>query len=469
MAEKIISNDNGDTVVFCGTLVHSTNASPMIILQDQVIGVQKGKIIFVKHKEDLQKVLDQHCLPKGCVKCLTKYQFLMPGLIDTHIHAPQYVYTGTALDLPLLDWLNRYTFPTEAKFSDLEFATYAYNKVVRRTLRCGTTTASYFATIHKESSLRLAEIAADLGQRAFIGKVNADQNSPPNYVETLEQSLKDTEWFIEKIKDLNNPLIAPIITPRFAISCSRELMTGLGELAKKHNLRVQSHISENRDEVKTVLEFYPDCKNYTDVYDKCGLMTDKTLMAHCIYLDDEEIQTFKDRGSAMSHCACSNFSLRSGVMDCRKMKESGVKLGLGTDVSGGYNPSMFDAIRDTITASNVQSIQHQPDRPYKHLDFREVFQLATLGGSKVLGIDSIVGSFEVGKEFDALLVTMDTEDSPFDIFQTDAYRDSLEDMIQKFLFLGDDRNIEEVYVCGRRVKPFMDEASKLKQQQQHLA
>eukprot|EP00057_Strongylocentrotus_purpuratus_P003807 XP_003727405.1 PREDICTED: guanine deaminase [Strongylocentrotus purpuratus] len=465
MAGNIISNDNGDAMVFCGTLIHATKASPMVILQDQVIGVRKGKILFVQPKEDLAKLLDQHNLSKGCVKYLTKYQFVMPGLIDTHIHAPQSVYAGTALDLTLLDWLNRYTYPTEAKFSDLDFATHAYTKVVRRTLTCGTTTATYFATIHKESSRKLAEIAADLGQRAFVGKVNADKNSPSNYIETLEQSLTDTEWFIEEVKDLDNPLVAPVITPRFAITCSWELMTGLGELAKKHNIRVQSHISENRDEIKSVLEAYPDCKNYTDVYDKCGLMTDKTLMAHCVYLDDDEIQTFKDRGSAMSHCPCSNFSLRSGVMDCRKMKDSGVKLGLGTDVSGGYNPSMFGAIRDAITATNVQSIQHLPEHPYRHLDFKEVFQIATLGGSQVLGIEDTVGNFEVGKEFDALLVTMDTEDSPFEIFENAAYEDSLEDMVQKFFFRGDDRNIEEVYVCGRKVKPFKDEETKQQQQQ----
>ncbi|XP_072174401.1 guanine deaminase-like [Diadema setosum] len=461
MADTGHANTNA-TTVFCGTLVHSTASKPLDVLGNFAIGFEhrNGKILFIIPESDLDEELRTRCLSADCVTYLTDFQFLMPGLVDTHIHAPQYVYAGTALDLPLLDWLNKYTFPVEAQYKDIKFASEAYRRVVKRTLASGTTTALYFATLHKEASLKLAEIAVELGQRAFVGKVNMDQNSPDYYVETTEQSLKDTEWFVKQVQALQNPLVQPVVTPRFAPSCSSTLMKGLADIAKKHQLHVQSHISENIDEVEWVKELFPQCENYTDVYDTHGLMTDKTVLAHCIYLDDGEIDVFKNHGTAMSHCPCSNFSLRSGVMDSRKMIDHGVKVGLGTDVSGGYSPSMLNAIQNCVTASNTISIMEQLNqrKNYQHLQFAEAFKLATLGGCEALGISDTVGNFEVGKEFDALLVNLKPPNSPLDVFQTEQYSDSKEDMIQKFIFLGDDRNIQEVYVKGRRVKPFSDDA-----------
>ncbi|XP_038058166.1 guanine deaminase-like isoform X2 [Patiria miniata] len=415
--------------VIQGTLVHAQSANqPLQILENNVIGVDKNKIIFVEPVECLSELSAQHGFELDEVHNINGC-FLMPGFVDTHIHAPQYVYTGTAMGLPLLEWLDKYTFPVEAKFDDLKFATDAYHKVVHRTLKNGTTTASYFATIHKEASLKLAEIAAKFGQRAFIGKVNMDSNSPDFYVETTENSIQDTEWFIKQVQSMNNPLVTPIVTPRFAVSCTLELMKKLAELAEKYNLPIQTHLGE----ILARPQVYPQYKSYMDVYSACNLLTTQTVLAHCIYLDDDEIETLRSHGCGVSHCACSNFSLKSGVLDLRKLMTRDVKVSLGTDVSGGYTPSMLGSIRQSVIASNVQECQQR--NGYRSVDFKEMFYLATLGGSKVLGLQNKIGNFEVGKDFDAILVNPEAANSPFDVFHS-TYSDTIEDVVQKFLYLG---------------------------------
>ncbi|XP_010218460.1 PREDICTED: guanine deaminase [Tinamus guttatus] len=372
----------------------------------------------------------------------------MPGLVDTHIHAPQYSFAGTRVDLPLLQWLTTYTFPTEAKFKDNDFAEEVYTRVVRRTLKNGTTTACYFATIHTDTSLLLAEIIDKFGQRAFVGKVCMDLNdSVPQYKETTADSIQETERFVKELLGKKYPRVQPIVTPRFAPSCTEDLLQALGNLAETHDLHVQSHISENEEELKIVKNLFPAYQNYTDVYDRNKLLTSKTVMAHACYLSEEELKLFNLRGASISHCPCSNSSLCSGILNVQKVLKHNVKLGLGTDVAGGYSASMLDAIRKTMMASNALLLNKVNERG---LTLEEAFRLATLGGSQVLGLENVIGNFEVGKEFDALLVNTKASDSPFDLFSSDAFEDTL----QKFLYLGDDRNISEVYVSGKQVVPF---------------
>nr|XP_028604850.1 guanine deaminase isoform X2 [Podarcis muralis] len=372
----------------------------------------------------------------------------MPGLVDAHIHAPQYSFAGTRIDLPLLQWLKEYTYPTEAKFKDNDFVEEVYTRVVRRTLKNGTTTACYFGTIHTDASLLLADIIDKFGQRAFVGKVCMDINeSFEEYKETTTESIKETERFVRGVLDKKYPRVHPIVTPRFGPSCTEELLNSLGKLAKIHDLHVQSHISESEGEMKLVEKLFPTYQNYTELYDKNNLLTNKTIMAHGCHLSDEELQVFNLKGAAIVHCPNSNISLCSGLLNARKVLKHRVKLGLGTDVAGGYSASMLDAIRKAIMVSNIIHINKEDEMC---LTLKEVFQLATLGGSQALGLDTVIGNFEVGKEFDALLINTKASDSPFELFTCDAF----EDMIQKFLYLGDDRNIEEVYVAGKLVVPF---------------
>ncbi|XP_020369043.2 guanine deaminase [Rhincodon typus] len=287
-----------------------------------------------------------------------------------------------------------------------------------------------------------------MGQRAFVGKVCMDLNNLfPTYKEQLCESVCETRRFVTELTGRMYPLVKPIVTPRFVPSCSSELMQQLGSYANSEGLHIQSHISESRAEVELVKSLFPDCKNYTDLYDRHSLLTDKTIMAHGVYLSNEELKVFQQKGAAISHCPNSNISLSSGLFDVRNALNHNVKVGLGTDVSGGYSPSILNAMRTAIDTIKIHSFQTSN---YERLSYQEIFKLATLGGCQALGLDNVTGNFEVGKDFDAILVNTNVPNSPFDIFPDDTQ----EDIFQKFLNLGDDRNMVEVYVAGKKVVPF---------------
>ncbi|XP_041756565.1 guanine deaminase [Coregonus clupeaformis] len=438
--------------VYRGTFVHSTYHKAVEILEDRLLGVDtEGKIAFIGSGKEVDSLSQKWGFEALAVTQLGQHEFFMPGMVDTHIHASQYSYAGTALDLPLLQWLNMYTFPVEARFKDLDFACNVYTHVVKRTLRNGTTTACYFATIHTDASLLLGQIANDFGQRALVGKVCMDTNNfVPHYKETPEESEGETKRFIGELLKKKYPLVRPVVTPRFAPSCSSALLGHLGEIAQNNHLHIQSHISETKEEVKLVKELFPDYDSYTDVYHRHNLLTDKTVMAHGCHLTDGELKLFRETGASVAHCPNSNISLCSGMLDVRRVLNHKVKLGLGTDVAGGYSPSMLDAVRRTLDTSKALTIQ---DTQYHTLTFEEVFRLATLGGSQALSLDEHTGNFEVGKDFDALRVNTDAAGGPIDQIN---HGEDPKVLLEKFLNLGDDRNIAEVYVAGKRVVPFVD-------------
>ncbi|XP_034397680.1 guanine deaminase [Cyclopterus lumpus] len=437
--------------VYRGTFIHSTQKTALQILEDELLGVDTdGKIAFTGRGTELVRLSQTFGFSPTEVIQLAKHEFFMPGLVDTHIHACQYSYAGTALDMPLLQWLNTYTFPVESHFKDLQFAHKVYSQVVKRTLRNGTTTACYFATIHTDASLLLGKIANDFGQRAFVGKVCMDRNdSVKHYKETNQESQEETCRFIAELLNKKYPLVRPVVTPRFALSCTGALLGQLGAIAKNNNLHIQSHISENVEEVNLVKKMFPDSESYTDVYLKHNLLTDKTVMAHGCYLSDEELVLFRETGASLAHCPNSNISLCSGMLNVRNVLNHKVKLGLGTDVAGGYSASMLDAVRRALDTSKILTIQN-PE--YKTLSFEEVFRLATLGGSQALSLDDQTGNFEVGKDFDALRVNVAAPGGPIDLVQCEEPKIILE----KFLNLGDDRNIAEVFVAGKKVVPFTE-------------
>ncbi|OCT97878.1 hypothetical protein XELAEV_18010111mg [Xenopus laevis] len=468
-----------DTVqqVFRGTFVHSTQICPMEILENHILGIgSTGKILFIEHAEKEAQLALKWKFDNSKIEDLGQNEFFMPGMIDTHIHASQYPFIGSGMERPLLEWLEHTTFPTEEKFSDLDIASTIYEAVVQRTLKNGTTTACYFATIHTDASLVLANTTDRYGQRAFIGKVCMDSNTIyPEYIESTEESIAETKRFVEAMQNMKYERVKPIITPRFAVSCSEKLLCELGRLADNYGLHIQSHISESVAEIQEVLNLFPEYNNYTEVYSKNNLLTNKTVMAHGCYLTDEELCMFRSNGSAISHCPNSNISLCSGHLDvCNAIKQK-VKMGLGTDIAGGYSISMLDAIRKAIETSKILFMEREKRRKEsktihsyhndengllsdqvknpgkKVLTNQEAFRLATLGGSEALNIDHITGNFEVNKEFDALLISPEAN-SPFDVLS----QLSKEDMVQRFLYLGDDRNIKAVYVAGRCVVPFQN-------------
>ncbi|KAK3735827.1 hypothetical protein QZH41_019925, partial [Actinostola sp. cb2023] len=434
---------------FRGTIVHSTDENPLTVLHDKVIGINnEGIIVFLEDSSQLEHLQKTFDFTSDQMTVLREHQFLIPGFIDTHIHAPQYRYMGTGYDVPLMDWLEKYTFPCEAKFKDAEFAKMTYDKVVQRTLDHGTTTASYFATIHYEATTILADVIEVLGQRAYVGKVCMDRNAPDYYIENTQQSLQDTERFINYVQHKHNPLIKAVVTPRFVITCTDELLEKLAALSRKYQLPIQSHLSENIDEINHVLELYPDCEHYTGVYKQFGLLTDRSYMAHCCHVSIDEISMLSGHATGVSHCPSSNINLRSGFADVRLLENKNIKVGLGTDIGAGNSYSMLSVIQSAINVSNSIAIHNNANNnEYNPITHKEAFYMATLGGSKVLGLDKKIGNFEVGKEFDVLLVDAAAHDSPFDCFDGD----DMDDVIQKFLYCGDDRNIKKVFVAGKCV------------------
>ncbi|KAF9425012.1 hypothetical protein BGZ94_007927 [Podila epigama] len=436
------------TNVFYGTLIHSRSIKEIEYLKQALLFIDtQGKIAKIVKNVPQDKVeASLEGVESEKVVRLTKDQFIIPGFVDTHIHAPQYTFCGNGHDLPLLEWLDTYTFPRESKFQNAAYARQLYTKSVARSLRNGTTSACWFATIHLEACKELVNIIQEQGQRAYVGKVNMNQNSPDFLIETTESSVKDTRAFIEYVKEVNadltnTPLVTPIITPRFAISCNSELLTELGKLAAEYNLPIQSHLCENLNEIGFTMSLFPESVNYTAVYADHGLLNDRTIMAHCVHMKDEELDLMKEKNAGISHCANSNFNLKSGMADVRKMLDKEIKVGLGTDVAGGYSPSILEALRASRTASVARDMDSS-------LIVAELFYLATVGGARVMELADKIGNFEVGKEFDAILVNTNVENSPVDIFD----HDTVETQFEKYLFVGDDRNNEKIYVQGKPVR-----------------
>lgn len=437
------SMESSASAAFVGPFVHSEALDKLTLVDDGIVVVRNGKIVVAEALRG--RDAGALCSSLGVTACpvvLRPGQLLMPGFVDTHVHAPQFPNAGLGYDKDLLDWLDTYTFPLETKYKDVEFATRVYEAVVRRCLSAGTTLACYFATIHPESSVQLARCVVRGGQRALVGKVNMTINSPDYYREEPEQSLQDTATFVEQLQALQSTLVQAVVTPRFALSCDMDLMKRLAEMARNRGLHIQTHISENVGEVEYVRELYPQCANYADVYDQAGLLTNKTIVAHGVYLLDEELRLLAERGTSVAHCPTSNTCLRSGLCDVRRLLDAGVTVGLGSDVSGGPTPSILDVMRAALQVSMHVSFSK---KNYKPLNYQEVFYLATLGGAKALAMDGTVGNFVEGKDFDALLVSVPDPDLH------GGQLDSLQ-LLQKFLQCGSDKNIKEVYVQGRPVK-----------------
>ncbi|CAL8142158.1 unnamed protein product [Orchesella dallaii] len=434
--------------VFVGPYVHSVSwTEPLVVQPNGVIGVKDGKIVIVDTIENLDSLKTTHSFGDNDIVRLQEGEFLMPGMIDTHIHAGQYPNAGLNMDLPLLEWLDKYTFPLEAKYKDTKFAELVYRKLVEKTISSGTTTASYFTTLHIPSSEIMADLVEAYGQRALIGKVCMDCFSPEYYVETTEESLSGTTEFVKKILDRKNPLVLPTITPRFALTCSENLLKGLGEIAKEHDVHIQTHLCESLPEIERAMELFPQYKNYADIYAQTGLLTSKAIMAHCVHLTDEEIEILKENNTAVSHCPTSNICLLSGLCPIKKIRNAGVKVGLGTDVAGGYTPSILEAMRHAIMTAKTLGIEGKETEP---LTYREALYFATLGGAEALALDQEIGNFQVGKAFDALVINLQHDLSPVDTFP----EQEICDLIQKFIMLGDERNIIKVFVSGQIVKSF---------------
>lgn len=297
-----------------------------------------------------------------------------------------------------------------------------------------------------------------------------NQNSPDYYTDKDEETSKQSDLeVIDYIKtvDPTYEIVSPIFTPRFAPSCTFESMKWMGEEMKRTGLPCQTHVSENKQEIEWVKELFPQCSSYTDVYDKAGVLGPRTILAHGVHLDDDEVKLIAARKAGISHCPISNSSITSGEAPVRKYLDNGIKMSLGTDASGGFTPSILETARQALLVSRHVAMKTEDDRDKLSVD--EVLCIATLGGAQVCGLDDKLGNFEVGKKWDAQLIDLMAKDSPIDVFEWQENikvlsgigkrRDSdaqdvqrMENLLAKWLFGGDDRNVRKVWVSGALVR-----------------
>ena len=364
---------------------------------------------------------------------------IIPGLIDLHIHAPQYAFRGMGMDMQLLDWLNTYAFKEEGKYRDLEYAKKQYSKFVSDVKNSATTRLSIFATLHKDATIMLMDMLEEAGIKAYVGKVNMDRNSPELLTEDTLKSKEDTIEWLEDTKDRYKN-IKPILTPRFIPSCTDNLMEEIKQINNIYNIPVQSHLSENKSEIEWVAELHPDTKNYAEAYDKYNLFgkNNKTIMAHCVHCPDDELELIKQNNVVVAHCPQSNANLTSGIAPIKNMLSMGINVGLGSDIAAGSSLSIFRAMSDAVQVSKLrESLTGQKNQT---LTLTEVFYLGTKGGGKFFGD---VGSFEKGYEFDAIVLN----DKSFG----DNSDFTLKERLERIIYLSDDRNIVAKYVAGNKI------------------
>ena len=356
----------------------------------------------------------------------SKY-LLIPGLIDTHVHLSQYFIRGKQSP-SLIDWLNKYVFSEENKSKNDQYATLVASSFFKNMIKAGTTTASIYTTIFSNSTDIAFQIADNLGVRALIGKVMMDINCPKFLQEDTEESFDKSVELYEKWNK-KSKLLDYVFTPRFAPVCSSKLMKKIGNFAEKNNAFVQTHLSENLDEVKWIKNLFPKNENYTEVYYENGLLRNKSIFGHAIHLNKREIDLLRNTDSKIAHCPESNFFLKSGRFNWNKISESGIVFGLASDVGAGTILSMLNSMK-------MASFRQDLDLTA----LSDIFYSATLGAAKVLSKEDLIGSIEVGKEADLVFL------SGFNFEEKSG-----NEILSELIYLWNEKDIYSVYVSGNKL------------------
>lgn len=414
-----------------GNILYSRTPKELVCIEQGYLICEEGKV------EGVYETLPERFNTINCID----YQdsLIIPGLIDLHTHAPQYAIRSLGMDMELLKWLENNTFPEEAKYSDTEYARKAYSIFVEDMKKSATTRACIFGTIHVEGTGILMDLLEETGLKCKVGKVNMNRNCPKVLCEDSEQSLRDTKkWLETSRKKYKN--IKPIITPRFLPSCTEDLLTELSVICRQEELPVQSHLSENLLEIAFVKELFPSTAGYADAYNEYGLFGGivPTIMAHCIYLTEDEIQLAKKNEVFIAHCPDSNMNLSSGIAPIRNYLNHDLKMGLGSDVAAGDSLSIFKMMVEAVKVSKL--LWRLQDQSMTPLSIEEAFYLGTKGGGEFFGK---VGSFEAGYEFDALVIDDASLLHPQPL--------TLKQRLERVIYLSDDRNLVGKFVAGNRI------------------
>ncbi|WP_127754132.1 guanine deaminase [Devosia sp. 1566] len=436
-----------------GTFLHAPRPERLDVLVDTLICVDEAGVIsrvLPAFSHEGERVLNE--LGERVIR-LPDGHYGLPGLVDLHVHAPQYPQLGLALDEPLEVWLQKYTFPLEAQYRDLDFARERYSVLVADLLAGGTTTALYFATQDRAATEVLADLCIAAGQRALIGKVAMDDPAacPPDYRdESAEAAVRDTRAVIDYIRghaDNGEGRVLPVVTPRFVPSCTDAALEGLGQLARDCDCHVQTHCSESDWAHNYAFERF----GISDaaVLDRFGLLGRRSVVAHAPFLSEADMDLLVERGSAVAHCALSNIYFANSVFPLRQALEKQLHVGLGTDISGGPSASMWEACRTTVQVSRMLEEGVDPALPAAErgrgtgrVDLVTAFHLATAGGG--VALDLPIGVFAEGYRFDALAIDTRAVDGGIRLFgQTEPAA-----VFEKIVYGANRSNVAAVWVDG---------------------
>jgi guanine deaminase len=400
-------------------------------IEDGLLVVEDGHVAQVGEASELLPGLEE-----GVPVEDFRGKLMVPGLIDCHVHCPQ-VDIIASYGEQLLDWLNKYAYPAEMQFSDENHAREVADFFLDELLRNGTTTAAVFATVHPQSADALFAAAEKRGMRLVGGKVLMDEHCPDELRDDPESGYEDSKALIEKWHGKGR--LGYAITPRFALTSSEAQLQAAGRLAAEYpDTWIHTHLAETRDEVDEIARQFAWSRSYLDVYDHFGLLRERAVFAHCLHLDAEDRKLMAEKGGAGAFCPTSNLFLGSGMFDLQSMSDSGVRIGLATDVGGGTSMSL---LRTMSEAYKVLHIQGQP------LPASRALYLATLGAAEALYLDQHIGNFVAGKEAD--FIVLDTDASRITARRA-AAAETLDELLFALIFLGDDRNVAATYLCGSR-------------------
>ena len=364
-------------------------------------------------------------------------KLIMPGFIDTHLHFPQTDMIASPAP-GLLPWLETYTFPTERQFGDPAHAREVAEFFLDELLRCGTTTAMVYCTVHRESVDAFFEASEARQLRMVAGKVLMDRNCPAFLCDSAAGGVRDSEDLINKWHKHARSLYA--ITPRFAPTSSEAQLRLAGELAAAYpDTFIQTHVSENEAECSWVKSLYPQARSYLDVYDRYGLMRPRAMFGHCIWLDEGDFARMAETQSAAAVCPTSNLFLGSGLFDFERADAARVPLSLATDVGGGTSFSMLQTMNEAYKVARLKG---------SYLPAARMFYLATLGAARSMQLDARIGSFAPGREAD--FIVLDPAATPL-LARRTARCDKLEELLFGLALLGDDRAVLATFAAGRKV------------------
>ena len=442
---------------FLGTFLHAPERGRLECLDTALIVVAADGTITAVHRRESPGAHAEaaRLAAAGSLITLGPQHYVLPGMVDLHVHAPQWPQLGKALDLPLEEWLQKFTFPLESRYADTAFAAQVYESLVCNLLANGTTTALYFATLHLEATQVLADICLRRAQRALIGRVAMDNpDQCPTFYRDSSAAVaeRETREFIQYVTGLpgSRGLIYPVITPRFIPSCTDDLLVRLGKLARESGCHVQTHCSESDWQHQYVQQRYGQTD--TAALDSFGLLSRRTVLAHGNFVDDADAAVIRERGAGIAHCPLSNVYFSDAVFPLRRMLEAGVHVGLGTDIAGGASASLLENARHAVISSRLLEAGVDPRlkraerrRPDSRIDALTAFWLATAGGGIARYLP--VGVSAPGCQFDACVIDATVAHSNLQV----SADDPPETVLQKIIYEAARANISQVWVANRQV------------------